>query len=246
MHNNQVTNELTKNGVKFIDDILEAKDNVIIRSHGVQKQVYEQAQKMNLDLVDLTCPKVLYVHQLAEEYAKKGFYIFLIGKPEHPEMIGTISFCGENSCIIEKEDEVLDAINKFKNSKAENLLILSQTTFSLEIFNSIIDKVKAKIEPEKLEIKNTICSATKQRQEETMEIAQKVDMMIIVGGKHSSNSNKLYELAKKYCDNVIFVETDTEVDEKILKEVNTIGVMAGASTPQESIQKVVEKLKKIC
>lgn len=201
---------------------------------------------MNLDVVDLTCPKVLYVHQLAEEYEKKGYYIFLIGKAEHPEMRGTISFCGKNSCIIETEDDIPNAVEKFNASRVKNVLIISQTTFSLEKFSLIIDKIKENIKTETIEIKNTICSATKQRQEETIEIAKRVNLMIIIGGKHSSNSNKLYELAKKYCKNVLFIETVEEIKEENLKEIGVVGIMAGASTPEKSIQKVVEKLQKTC
>lgn len=246
VHNKQVTEELTKKGANFIENLEQANGKVIIRSHGVQKQIYEKAKEMNLELVDLTCPKVLHIHKIAEDYAKKGYYIFIVGKAEHPEMIGTISFCGDNYFVIEKEDEVLNAINSFKESNTKNALIISQTTFSLEKFNNIVDIIKQNIKQDNLEIKNTICTATKQRQEETIEMAKQVDCMIIVGGKHSSNSNKLYELAKKYCNNVLFVETEKEIDVNDIKNSNIVGIMAGASTPEESIQKVVEKLEKIC
>lgn len=103
-----------------------------------------------------------------------------------------------------------------------------------------------KIIPENLEIKNTICNATKQRQEETKKLAKHVELMIVVGGKHSSNSNKLYELARKYCKKILFVETEKEIDMNEIKGINKIGIMAGASTPEESIQKVVEKLHNMC
>jgi len=245
VHNNQVTEELTAKGVKFIENIDEAKDKVIIRSHGVQKQIYEKANKLNLQLVDLTCPKVLQIHKIAEEYVKQGYFIFIIGKEKHPEMIGTVSFCGDNYYVVESEGKVSQAIERFKETNIEKALIISQTTFSLEKFNNIVEKIKSDIEPNRLEIKNTICTATKQRQEETAEIAKNVDCMIIVGGKHSSNSNKLYELSKIYCKNVLFVETEAELDVSAIKKYNKIGIMAGASTPQISIQKIVEKLEKV-
>jgi len=245
VHNNQVTEELTAKGVKFIENIDEAKDKVIIRSHGVQKQIYEKANKLNLQLVDLTCPKVLQIHKIAEEYVKQGYFIFIIGKEKHPEMIGTVSFCGDNYYVVESEGKVSQAIERFKETNIEKALIISQTTFSLEKFNNIVEKIKSDIEPNRLEIKNTICTATKQRQEETAEIAKNVDCMIIVGGKHSSNSNKLYELSKIYCKNVLFVETEAELDVSAIKKYEKIGIMAGASTPQISIQKIVEKLEKV-
>ena len=246
VHNTQVTDTLIKKGMKFIDNIEEAKAKVIIRSHGVKKEVYEKAEELEIELLDLTCPKVLHIHKLAEEYSNKGYYIFTIGKKEHPEMIGTVSFCGDDYSVIEDELSINQAIEKFKESNKNKLLIISQTTFSLEKFGKIVDIVKEKIEPDKIEIKNTICTATKQRQEETEKIAKQVETMIIIGGKHSSNSTKLYELAKKYCQNVLFVETEQDIDINKLGHPNTIGIMAGASTPQESIEKVVEKLSLIC
>ena len=246
VHNNQVTEELTSKGVKFIDNIEEAQNSVIIRSHGVEKQIYQKAKELNLEVIDLTCPKVLNIHKIAEEYSNNGYYIFLVGKKEHPEMIGTVSFCGDNYFVIENEEKVLEAIKQFNNSNKENILVIAQTTFSLEKFNKISKKISENIEPKNLEIKNTICLATKQRQEETEEIAKKVNAMIIVGSKHSSNSTKLYELAGKYCKNVMFVETENELDTNRIKPEYIVGVMAGASTPQKSIQKVVEKLEKIC
>lgn len=122
---------------------------------------------------------------------------------------------------------------------------MSQTTFSMEKFEKISKEIENLLEENKVEIINTICNATKQRQEETEQIAKRVDTMIIVGGKHSSNSNKLYELAKKYCKNVLFVETEEEIYTKNIDKSSIIGIMAGASTPQKSIEKVVEKLNKV-
>ena len=246
VHNKQVTENLSSKGMKFIDNIEEAKNKVIIRSHGVTRNIYIKAKELNIKVIDLTCPKVLKIHNIAQDYSKDGYYIFIIGKTTHPEMIGTISFCGEYYSVIENESEIENAVNQFKKSNKDKILIISQTTFSLETFENIIIKIKQRIPEEKIEIKNTICTATKQRQEETEKMAKQVDAMIIIGGKQSSNSNKLYELAKKYCNIVLFIETEKELDLKTLKGINKVGVMAGASTPNESIVKVVEKLKKMC
>lgn len=245
VHNKQVTEELIRRGTRFIKNLNEANGKVIIRSHGVQKQVYEEANKLNIDLIDLTCPKVLHIHKIAEEYAKKDYFIFLIGKIEHPEMLGTISFCGDNYCVIEKDEEIEYAIKKMKETEINKAVIISQTTFSLEKFNSIVENIRTYINAKQLEVKNTICDATRQRQEETEQIAKMVDVMVIVGGKHSSNSNKLYELAMKYCKNTIFVETADEIEKNAMEGVKKIGIMAGASTPQTSIEKIVEKIKEI-
>lgn len=252
VHNKQVTERLTQKGMHFIDNITEAKGKTVIRSHGVEKKTYKQAENIKIDLIDLTCPKVLHIHNIAEEYAKKGFYIILTGDENHPEMLGTASFCGDHYYILEDEENIEKAIDEFKKSKLNNVLLISQTTYSLEKFEKIAEKLQKEIPS--IEITNTICNATKMRQEETEQMAKDVDIMIIVGGKHSSNSNKLYELAKKYCCNVLFVETADDIELKsvhIGKENSKnepsvrVGIMAGASTPKESIDKVVEKIKEM-
>lgn len=248
VHNKQVTNELESKGLILIDNIEKAKQNVIIRAHGESKETYIKAEKLELDILDLTCPKVLKIHKIAEEYADNGFYILLVGQKNHPETIGTISYCGENSEVIEKEEDIENALNNFYSKNLNKLLVIAQTTFSLEKFNNITLLIKEKIDIEKieLEIKRTICNATKLRQEETKELAQKVDVMIIVGGKHSSNTNKLYQISKQYCKNSILIETKEELDVKDVKKFQKIGIMAGASTPKKSIETVVEMLNLMC
>ena len=245
VHNKQVTEKLTQKGISFIDNVEEAENNVVFRTHGVTKQTYELAEKLNLEIMDLTCPKVLYIHKLAQEYANKDYFIILTGEIKHPETIGTISFCGKDYIVIEDEKEINSAIKAFGKSNKEKLAVISQTTFKLEKFKDIVEKIKEKVETKKLEVNNTICNATRERQQETEEIAQMVDLMIIIGGKHSSNSKKLYELSTKYCSRVLFIETEKDFDSTQINKNNTIGIMAGASTPEESISRVVEKLKKI-
>lgn len=244
VHNKQVTEELISKGAIFIDNIEEAKNKAIIRAHGVPKNVYDKAQKLQIELKDLTCPKVLAIHKLAIKYSKENCYIFLVGQKIHPETIGTASFCGENCSIIENMEDVKNELENFKKSKVENAVVLAQTTISLEKFNSIVQELKKYIK--NIEVKNTICASTKQRQEETKEISKKVECMIIVGGKHSSNSNKLYEIAKKNCKNVFFAETKEDLDLEIIKKFKSLGIMAGASTPQKSVSEIVDIIKKTC
>lgn len=246
VHNKQVTEKLMNKGMIFIEDIDNATGKIIIRSHGVEKNIYEKAKTKEIELIDLTCPKVLHIHNIAEEYKDKGYFILLVGRAEHPEMVGTVSFCGENHYVIESEEEIERAVEEYKKSGNEKMLVIAQTTFSLEKFNRIVATLKEMVNTGNLEIKNTICNATKERQEETEKIAKTVDAMIIIGGKHSSNSTKLYELSRKYCKEVYFIETEKELDMKYFKDKESVGIMAGASTPKESIQKVVEKLKKVC
>ena len=248
VHNKQVTDDLTSKGLTIINNIDEAKENIIIRAHGVPKEIYQKAEKLKLNINDLTCPKVLKIHKLAKEYSNNGYYIFLIGQSNHPETVGTISYCGENSDIIEDIEEIEIKLNKFYNSGVKKLLILSQTTYSLEKFENMIETIKKKIEDTNIniEIINTICNATKLRQEETKKIAKDVELMIIIGGKHSSNTNKLYQIANKHCNKCILIETEQELNIEDIKKITKIGIMAGASTPKKSIEAVVEKIKQMC
>lgn len=247
VHNKQVVENLVQNGVDFIEDIKQAKNgNIIFRSHGVEKQIYETAKKMQLKIIDLTCPKVLHIHNIVEEYIEKDNYILITGKKSHPEMIATVSFCKEQYYVIENIENIPQAIKEFEKSGKTQALLISQTTFSLEKFEQIAAKIKQEINTKNIKIINTICTATKQRQEETEKIAKQVKTMIIIGGKNSSNSNKLYEIANKNCQNVLFIETEKELETNTIKNTQTIGIMAGASTPKQSITKVIEKLKQMC
>ncbi len=248
VHNKQVTLELQEKGLKIIDDIEQAKESVIIRAHGAEKDLYDKAKDMKIKLIDLTCPKVLKIHKIAEEYANNGNYIFLIGNKNHPETIGTISYCGKNASIIETEEDIKESLKKLYNSKIQKLIVLVQTTFSLDKFNKYISLIEEDIKDKNIELeaRKTICNATSLRQEETKQISKQVDAMIIIGGKHSSNTNKLYEVASKNCKNSILIETIDELDVGKMKEFNKIGIMAGASTPKKSIDTAVEILKQVC
>ena len=245
VHNKQVVESLEKDGIIFIENINEAKGKTIIRAHGVTEEIYKEAEQRNIELKDYTCPNVLKIHKIAEEYSKKGYYIFLCGSKKHPENIGTISYCKKNSYVIEKEDDTLKALEHLEKTGIKKLLVISQTTYSLEKFCIIKEIIKNEL-PKNIElvIKNTICRATELRQKETEEISKKVDSMIIIGGKNSSNTRKLYEIALKNCKNTICIETKEELEKDKFSTTKKIGIMAGASTPQESINEVVKFLNK--
>ena len=244
VHNKTVTDELEKKGIIFIDDINKSKGKTIIRAHGIEKTIYEKAKERNIQLIDLTCPNVLRIHEIVEDFSKKGYYIFLIGKKEHPEIIGTYSFAGKNCFIISKKEEVKDGIDNLKNSRLTNLLVISQTTYNLQVFEDILNETKNQLANENIniEVKNTICHATELRQKETEKISKIVDLMIIVGGKNSSNTTKLYDISIKNCPNVIFVQDKDELDIDKIKGASKIGIMAGASTPKKSVDEIIEKL----
>ena len=239
LHNDQVLEKLKNKGLVVINDIKEAKQKVIIRAHGVKKDVYDYAKENGIELVDCTCPKVLRVHNLAEELSKKGYYVVLFGERNHAEVLGTFSFCKQGE-IIENLDELKQRIDYL--NKQEKVAVITQTTYNLQKFSEIEKYLKENLTTEN-EVYNSICNATENRQKETEEIAKQVDYMIIIGGKKSSNTNKLYEISKKYCKKAIKIETVQELYNEDLKNINKIGVMAGASTPKESIDEVIKYLK---
>lgn len=242
-HNKQVMKKIENHGAKIVENIDEIPNNsiVIIRAHGVAPETYNMANNKNLKIVDLTCPKVIKIHEQAEEYKNNGYYTFLIAEKIHPEAIGTIGFCGENSFVIENKEMIEEAVKKYKNSNCEKVAVLAQTTFSMQKFDDIIEILEQEI-PE-IEINKTICNATNLRQTETIELAQNVDLMIVIGGKNSSNTKKLFEISSNNCKNALLIETYEELDKEYIEQFEKIGVMAGASTPKESIDDVINMLK---
>lgn len=243
VHNNQVIKELQEKGLKFIENIDEAKGKTIIRAHGVPCEVYKTAKKMNIELLDYTCPNVLKIHEIAKQYEKEGFYICLCGSKTHPENIGTISYCGKFFSVINLEDDIEQVIEEIKKIESKKVLLISQTTYSLEKFYRIEKLLKEKL-PEDIQfiVKNTICKATEFRQKETKEISQNMDYMIIIGGKNSSNTKKLYDVAQQNCKAAICIETYKELDLKEISKYDNIGIMAGASTPKKNIEEVIKKI----
>ena len=145
VHNKQVIKDLQEKGLVFIEDIKEAKGETIIRAHGIKKEIYKLAKKAKMELKDFTCPNVLRIHKIAEEHAKRGYYIYLIGSKNHPENIGTLSFCGDDVTVIETEEDVPSAIEKLRKSAIKKLLVILQTTYSVERFKKIEKLIKENI-----------------------------------------------------------------------------------------------------
>ena len=244
VHNQNVIDSLEKLGVNFIDNIEEAKEKLLIRAHGVPKTIYEKAKDRNIELIDATCPSVLKIHNIVEEYSKKGYYIILTGKQDHPEVIGIESYCGTKYKIISDKDELLDLFKEIENEK--NILLISQTTYSIKKFDEIEQFLKEKLGSiTNLEIKKTICASTNNRQHEAEKIAKQADAMIVIGDKRSSNTNKLYDVSCKHCKNVLFISDGNELDLNKIKKYQKIGIIAGASTPKEDILKVKDLLLKL-
>ena len=239
IHNKQVVSFLENKGLRTIDSINDAKNKVVIRAHGASKETYDLANEKHIELIDLTCPKVLKIHKTVESFSKNNYFIFLFGIKDHPETIGTISFCGDNSYIIENENDIQNAFNKLYESKIKKVLIISQTTFSVSLFNEFTKTITEALDSSyEVHIEKSICDATNLRQQETEEIASVVELMIIIGGKNSSNTKKLYEISIKRCKNVLFIQTKNDLDINYLKKFNKIGIMAGASTPGYIIEEI--------
>lgn len=242
VHNSHVIENLEKMGMKIIENLQDVPngESLIIRAHGVPKDIYKLAEDRNIKLIDLTCPKVLAMHKQVENYSKRGYYIILIGERNHPETIGTYSFCGENSSLIENLEDINIAVEDIIKSDIRNITIFSQTTFDIENFNRYVNIIKMKIPKDSnLEINKTICDATELRQIETKEIARIVELMIIIGSKKSSNTNKLYDIAQREISNVMFIENMEDLYLNYVKRFKKVGIMAGDSTPQEIIDEIV-------
>lgn len=237
IHNEEVVKDLADKGVTVIsqEDDLSAyeKGTVVIRSHGVAKECYDRLEQAGFRIVDATCPFVLKIHRYVAEYSQKGYHIVIIGNAAHPEVEGIRGWCSPNSTtVIKNEDEA----NKFSLKNAKNVCIVSQTTFNYNKFKNLVEIIDKK--GYDIDVINTICSATEERQLEAGELADKVDAMIVIGGKSSSNTQKLFEICKANCVNTYYIQTLDDLELYSLPPVNCVGITAGASTPNYLIKEV--------
>ena len=234
IHNKEVTADLDKKGIHVIESLdgLE-QGTVIIRSHGVGKFLYDDLKKKKLNMVDGTCPFVKKIHRIVEKNHEKGRQIIIVGNGEHPEVLGINGWCENSAIIIENKEE----ISKKGLSLEKEYTVVVQTTFQETRLIEIIEALK-KLDLV-LEIYNTICSATSVRQEEAINLSKKVDKMIVVGDKSSSNTQKLYEICKKNCKNTYYIETICDLVLNIFASNDKIGITAGASTPSAIIKEVI-------
>lgn len=238
VHNEVVVNSLKDKGVNFVDSVDEVKNGEVlaIRAHGVAENIYSLAKEKNLKVIDYTCPKVMQIHNKIKEAQNNGKAIILIGKKDHPETIGSRGYA--------KDVYVIESIEEIDNlPNLENVFSIVQTTFSYAKYLEIEKLLKEKYK--NIECVNSICQSTKNRQEECRNIAKKVNFMIIIGGKNSSNTKKLYEVACSECENCIIIqdENDKKIEES--QKYDIIGVMSGASTPMTTIDNVVKKINSI-
>ena len=238
VHNETVVQELEEKGVKVLNSEEELKSltsgTVIIRAHGVGEKVYELLKQQGVNLVDATCPFVKKIHRIARKEEANGRHILIIGNAKHPEVEGIRGWCEKPAYVVESLEEA----ENFALPMGEKLCIVSQTTFNYNKFEDIVEIISKK--GYDIIVLNTICSATEERQTEAREIASDVDAMIVIGGSHSSNTQKLFEICKKECENTYYIQSLDDLDLKTSQSIRCVGITAGASTPN----KIIEELQK--
>ena len=237
IHNEEVIADLKRKGVQVIHSLEEAKEQaegtVIIRSHGVTKAEQETLVADGLRVIDATCPFVKKIHRLVQEYSDKGYLVIIVGSVDHPEVQGIVGWSHADRTVVincESDVEKLD-LNVWKK-----ICIVAQTTFNYNKFQELVEIFEKK--GYDISVVNTICNATEERQTEAKEIAAKVDAMIIIGGRHSSNTRKLYEICSRECADTYFIQTLDDLHLDLPKSVRLVGITAGASTPNKIIEEV--------
>lgn len=236
IHNEEVVKDLEEKGVKVIEseeDIgkIEADATVVIRSHGTTEKICDLIKAKGANIVDATCPFVKKIHNIVAEKSEAGYHIVIIGNDKHPEVEGIKGWSKSSVTVINTEEEA----NSISISDDKNVCIVSQTTFNYKKFHKLVEIIQKKVY--NVIIVNTICNATSERQVEAKQIATEVDSMIVIGGKTSSNTQKLYEICKEECKNTYYIQTAKDL-ETVQLEGDVIGITAGASTPKNIIEEV--------
>ena len=240
IHNEEVVSDLAKKGVRVISeadlDHIEG-GTVVIRSHGVGRAVYEKLETGGLSYVDVTCPFVLKIHRIVEKESRAGKHIVIFGDPSHPEVRGICGWCEGNHTVLKSSEEA----ENFSPEPGKALCIVSQTTFNYNKFKELVEILRKKRYDNN--VLNTICNATEDRQRETKELAREADTMLVIGGKHSSNTQKLYEISKHECGNTYYIQSPVDLDSEMFHRSSYVGITAGASTPKKIIEEVQEHVR---
>ena len=235
IHNEEVVKDMKKRGVEAVkmEDLASLqKGTVIIRSHGVSRDVYNFVKQSGHRVVDATCPFVKKIHAIVSVQSGKGKTVVIIGNPDHPEVMGIKGWGDENTYAVENIEQFINLDLK----KDEEIIIVAQTTFNHKKFQEIIDKIS--LLGYDVRCFNTICNATQERQAEAKKIASNVDAMIVIGDKKSSNTGKLVEICQEECKNTVFIQTLEDLNYDALLSVDSVGITAGASTPKHIIEEV--------
>ena len=242
IHNDEVVKDFASKGVTLVKELKELeklpKGKIIVRSHGISRAEYEEMEQYGFTVVDATCPFVRKIHKIVDEHSKQGEYIIIIGNPTHPEVCGIRGWVnGEEVSIIESKEEA----QEFTLSDDKNVCIVSQTTFNYNKFQDLVEIVSKK--GYNISVLNTICNATEERQTEARQIAKNVEAMIVIGDKHSSNTQKLFEICNTECEKTYYIQTSKDMDYSLLESINNVGITAGASTPNNIIEEVSKNVR---
>ena len=242
IHNEQVVEDLNKKGIEVIDTVEQLKEikegTVVIRSHGVAKEIYDILEQQKLKMVDATCPFVKKIHNIVLDESNNGKTVIIIGNDNHPEVEGIKGWVNGEVIVINKEEQ----IEKLSLPEQTKACIVSQTTFNHNKFKYLVEIIRKK--GYDITVVNTICNATHVRQVEAQKISSKVDGMIVIGGKNSSNTQKLYDICRNECENTFYVQTVKDLNLHELKSLKSIGITAGASTPKNIIEEVRTECQK--
>ena len=242
IHNEEVIKDLRSHGVEVLNDEEELKtadaDVVVIRSHGVAKYIYDIMEERGITCVDATCPFVKKIHKIVAEKSAEGSYIVIVGNGDHPEVQGIRGWAGEQVTVVQTPE---DAERFELPDKDQKVCIVAQTTFNYNKFKELVEIISKKRYD--IVVLNTICNATKERQTEARQIAARVDAMVVIGDKRSSNTQKLFEICKEECLNTYYIQTLDDLDINQLRSVESVGITAGASTPNKIIEEVQNNVR---
>jgi 4-hydroxy-3-methylbut-2-enyl diphosphate reductase len=251
IHNKDVVDSLATKGLLVIDDkdaasLLEAPIDkiktidakILIRSHGVPKKIIDFLDENNLEYIDASCPRVKSIHKIVSKYSSQGYEIIVIGDEFHPEIIGIVGWIDGKYHIADN----LEKLKQIKIDKEKNYSLVCQTTFNYNILKEIVEFLE-KNDYTNIVINNTICDATLKRQKSCYQLASNCDVMLVVGGKNSSNTKKLYELCKEKCEKTFLIENYKEIPYKYIDKNTRIGITAGASTPDWVIEEVIRNVR---
>ena len=236
IHNEEVVKDLENRGVKVIDSVDELamlkNETVVVRAHGIPKKIYKIMEDNSINCIDLTCPFVTRIHNIVSEAYEKGNNIIVIGDKDHPEVVGIMGAIDGEAHAVKDKNEISD-LSLDKNIP---VTIVSQTTFNINKFQELVEIIKNK--GYNVNVVNTICNATKERQESAGEIASNVDVMLVIGSRTSSNTQKLFEICNSKCPHTYYIQTKDDLNFDFPKTASLVGITAGASTPNKIIEEV--------
>lgn len=244
IHNPQVVEDLSKKGVRIVSAPEEVKpgETLVIRSHGVSRDVYRRLEQEGIPYEDATCPFVSKIHKIVSDYSEKGYIVLIAGNPSHPEVEGIAGHCKGSVYVFQDEAAFVKLMEEHPEFTEMPAIMVSQTTFQQNLWETC--RKTAKKHYTNLLIFDTICNATSMRQREAVDLAAQSDYMVVIGGRNSSNTLKLKEICSQYC-NTVLIETDVELDRDAIRRAGSVGVTAGASTPAYIIKEVRNTMSEI-